>query len=134
MKTKLIPSLLILPLLVLFSCACKKTGKADAAGDRAIVNHIDAERFREMLADTTVQLIDVRTAEEYAAGHIGNARLLPVTDNDFRERAERELDKHKPLLIYCRSGGRSAKAADILLRQGYFVFNLKGGYKGYPYK
>jgi rhodanese-related sulfurtransferase len=63
-----------------------------------------------------LQLIDVRTAGEYAEGHLANAKLIPV-----QEIAQRlaEIDKSKPDLLYCRSGHRSSNALKILQGQGY---------------
>lgn len=63
-----------------------------------------------------LQLIDVRTAGEYAEGHLANAKLIPV-----QEIAQRlaEIDKSKPVLLYCRSGHRSGNALKILQGQGY---------------
>ena len=63
-----------------------------------------------------LQLIDVRTAAEYADGHLANAKLIPV-----QELAQRlaEIDKSKPVLLYCRSGHRSGNALKILQDKGY---------------
>jgi rhodanese-related sulfurtransferase len=63
-----------------------------------------------------VQLIDVRSPGEYAEGHLANAKLIPV-----QEIAQRlaEIDKNKPVLLYCRSGHRSGNALKILQGQGY---------------
>jgi rhodanese-related sulfurtransferase len=63
-----------------------------------------------------LQLIDVRTPGEYAEGHLAHAKLIPV-----QELAQRlaEIDKNKPVLLYCRSGHRSGNALKILQGQGY---------------
>jgi len=63
-----------------------------------------------------LQLIDVRTAAEYAAGHLANAKLIPV--QEFAQRLA-EIDKSKPVLLYCRSGHRSGNALKILQDNGY---------------
>ena len=63
-----------------------------------------------------IQLIDVRTAGEYAAGHLANAKLIPV--QEFAQRLA-EIDKNKPVLLYCRSGHRSGNALKILQDNGY---------------
>ena len=63
-------------------------------------------------------LLDVRTAKEFAAGHIKGAILIP--DYEIRLRAEKELpDKDKTILVYCRSGRRSKLAARDLAELGY---------------
>jgi rhodanese-related sulfurtransferase len=76
-----------------------------------------------------VQLLDVRTSEEYQAGHIRNALLANWMDqNEFTDRVK-YLDKDKPVLVYCASGGRSSKAAEWLSSNGFtHVENLTGGF------
>lgn len=72
-----------------------------------------------------LQLIDVRTAPEYAEGHIAKAKLIPLQE---LERRWTEIDKGKPILLYCRSGHRSGMALEILLRKGYTqAKHLAGG-------
>jgi rhodanese-related sulfurtransferase len=75
-----------------------------------------------------VQILDVRTKEEYAKGYIEKCRLIPCSDKDFKTRAAKELDPEKPVLVYCHSGGRSADAAVELVKLGFKdVRNLEGG-------
>lgn len=63
-------------------------------------------------------IVDVRTIEEYQQGHIKNAKLLPLSE--IEDKASEVLpNKNKLILIYCRSGRRSAVAADILVNSGY---------------
>lgn len=71
------------------------------------------------------EFIDVRTAEEYAEGHIDGAKLIPV-----QQLAERlnEVPKDKQVYIYCRSGKRSARASAMLAKAGYSnIENVTGG-------
>ncbi|KUO62633.1 MAG: sulfurtransferase [Gracilibacter sp. BRH_c7a] len=77
--------------------------------------------------------LDVRTMEEYEAGHIKDSILIPV--NTIEAEVEATIqDKKKPIFVYCRSGNRSAVAADILVKLGYEnVFNL-GGINNWPYE
>lgn len=75
-----------------------------------------------------VQLLDVRTPEEWSEGIIRNALKINVTGNGFAEKAEAVLNKSKPVYVYCRSGGRSRIAAKILVKKGYKVYNIEGGY------
>jgi rhodanese-related sulfurtransferase len=83
---------------------------------------------RWIKATPDAQILDVRTKEEFATGHLANARLIPWTDADFAERAAKELDPSKPLLVYCRSGARSAKASTALSKLGFkSIRNLDGG-------
>jgi len=71
-------------------------------------------------------LIDVRTAEEYASGHLQGALLLPV-DRIAQEIAARVPDKHTPIRLYCRSGRRSALALEALQQLGYTRLQNLGG-------
>ena len=81
-----------------------------------------------LAATPTAQVLDVRTKEEFATGHLPKAVLIPWTDKDFAARAAKELDPGKPLLVYCRSGRRSAEAAAALVKLGFSdVRNVGGG-------
>lgn len=94
--------------------------------------------WKERLDATTGALVlDVRTPEEYAAGHITNATLLPYTEVQARA-GELPDDRAIPLFVYCRSGNRSGIASEALVAMGYTnVVNMRGGYPdwaaaGYP--
>lgn len=90
-------------------------------------SNMDVEKFSKYLTKDNVQLIDVRTPEEFAEGHIAGAKNINVFDNDFIDQCEKTLDKTKPVAVYCRSGKRSAEAAQKLSEKGYDVTNLLGG-------
>ena len=77
--------------------------------------------------ETDVVVLDVRTAAEYAEGHIEGAVLIDQGQNDFIEQAKATLPKDKTIAVYCRSGRRSANAAGRLADIGYRCVNLKGG-------
>ena len=78
-------------------------------------------------------LLDVREEAEYITGHAVDARLLPV-DEITPERAQRELpDKGAPILLYCRSGRRSRRAAALLDSYGYRELYDLGSLIGWPY-
>lgn len=73
-------------------------------------------------------LIDVRTPVEYAEGHLENAKNINWFDKNFEEQVK-SLDKEETIYVYCKAGGRSAKAQQKLLDMGYKnVINLEGGY------
>ena len=77
-------------------------------------------------------LLDVRTKSEYAAQHIKGALLIP--NNEITARAKTELpDKNARILIYCRSGNRSASAARALISLGYTDVKDFGGIMNWPY-
>ena len=77
--------------------------------------------------DSSVQLVDVRTQEEFGVSHLKDAQNICVTNNDFQEKVK-TLDKNKPIYVYCKKGGRSAQAAQILTKMGFTkVYDLQGG-------
>ncbi len=84
--------------------------------------------YSQAISNGPVQLLDVRTAEEYRSGHIKNSLQADWRDQpQFKDRTQ-YLDKNKPVFVYCLSGGRSAAAADYLRQQGFAVVtNLEGG-------
>ena len=78
-------------------------------------------------------IIDARTDEEFAEGHIENAILIP--EYEIAERAEKELpDKEQLILVYCRSGRRSKIASEELVKLGYTNVKEFGGIIDWPYK
>ena len=89
--------------------------------------NMDVENFSHYLSNDSVQLVDVRTPEEFAEGHIAGSININVFDSDFIDEAEKALDKSKPVAVYCRSGKRSADAARELTENGFNVTNLEGG-------
>ena len=89
-------------------------------------------QFAEGLRQPGAVLVDVRRPDEFAAGHLPGAVNLEVTAPDFGQRVA-ALDKTKPTYVYCRSGARSAKAADQLTTAGFAqVSNLLGGVLDWP--
>ncbi len=87
-----------------------------------------AEAFAQALqANSAAQLIDVRTPEEFAAGHITGAKNIDINDPDFMDHVE-QLDAAGSYYIYCRSGARSARACMLMQDAGIKqVHNLAGG-------
>lgn len=99
--------------------SCAQTG--------ALYKDMDVEQFSRFISEKGVQLLDVRTSEEFSEGHIGDAENINLFDNNFYDTATKALDKSRPVAVYCRSGKRSAEAASILSKEGYDVTNLEGG-------
>ena len=87
-----------------------------------------AKEFSEKISETkNAQIIDVRTPEEYETGHITNAHNFNWNDDDFLKNVA-DLDKTKPVFVYCLSGGRSSDAAAALRKEGFnTVFEMPGG-------
>ena len=88
---------------------------------------VDVAGFAELIADSTVIVLDVRTAAEFRDGHIEGAVNIDVKESDFLEKAKAMLPSGKTIAVYCRSGRRSANACNQLGAEGYKTFNLKGG-------
>ncbi len=120
---------------VLFSFACSKdevkgTNRLDETPPEQSVafnKKLNAVDFNDKIKNENVQLIDVRRPEEYAEAHIKNASNINFYDADFIEKMTQNLDKSKPVYLYCRSGGRSGKAAAQLSELGFKVYDLEGG-------
>jgi rhodanese-related sulfurtransferase len=91
-------------------------------------DNIPAAMFEKKMQSGSVQLLDVRTAGEYKNGHLKNALQADWTNTaQFADRIQ-YLDKNRPVLVYCASGGRSAAAAQYLKAKGFTsVQNLEGG-------
>ena len=87
----------------------------------------DVKGFAELIDSADVVVLDVRTAEEFEEGHIKGAILIDQNKSDFIEQVKQQLPKEKTIAIYCRSGRRSANAAERLAKEGYKPVNLKGG-------
>lgn len=84
--------------------------------------------FARIIADTTVQLVDVRTPAEFAAGHIPEAVNIDVRGEKFDEEVRSTLDPSRPVAVYCRSGARSKAAARALTEKGFRVYELNNGF------
>lgn len=89
---------------------------------------LNANEFdKKISSEKNIQLIDVRTPEEYQQGHIKNAKNINIYDPNF-EKDIQKLDKSKPVYIYCRSGNRSRSAAQVLSSNGFkTIYDLQGG-------
>jgi rhodanese-related sulfurtransferase len=88
---------------------------------------LDVAKYEKKITEPNIQLIDVRTSEEFSEGHIENAINIDVTANDFDAKVA-SLDKEKPVMVYCKSGGRSAKASARLKELGFkTITDLEGG-------
>ena len=92
---------------------------------------LDAEAFEQVISDTSVVRLDVRSIDEYASGHIAKAINIDVMKDDFTTKATSLLPKDKTIALYCRSGRRSKKAAGILTENGYKVIELNSGISGW---
>ncbi len=87
---------------------------------------IDGEEMKTLLKNEDVQLVDVRTVNEFSEHYIAGAENI-VFDDNFDLKLK-DLNKDKPVVVYCRRGRRSAKCAEILSEKGFTkIYDLKGG-------
>lgn len=110
-------------LLLVSLTACQSSGA---------YKNVSIEDAKQMIDNEEVIVIDVRTKEEYAAGHIPNSILIPV--QELADRVD-ELDREETYLIVCRSGNRSVQASEILLSNDFHsIYNLEIGMNGWKYE
>jgi rhodanese-related sulfurtransferase len=102
----------------LMSCAQTSTSTSQV---------LNAAAYKEAIAAKNIQVLDVRTAAEFNAGHIQNALQANWLDQkEFANRTQ-HLDKNLTVYVYCQVGARSASAQAALEAKGYNVINLEGG-------
>lgn len=105
---------------VALSTSCQITSKDSA------VKLIGNEELKTLLKNEDVQFVDVRKEAEFSENYIKGAQNI-VYDSSFEQKIN-QLDKDKPIVIYCRSGRRSAASAEILEQHGFTeIYNLDGG-------
>ncbi len=128
---RLLPLVLVIVLALLVSCC----GQAPASGSEITTPspelttpsyiNITPEEAHEMVSHGGVVVLDVRTPQEYNSGHISDALLIPLSELESRLD---ELNPSDHILVYCKTGVRSAKAAGILVDNGFIhVYNMEGG-------
>ena len=110
----------------ILTCPLATLGLTTACGQQNFEN-TDVQGFSELVADSNVVVLDVRTVAEFTEGHIERAILIDQGQSDFIEKAKSTLPIEKKIAVYCRSGRRSANAAGKLADIGYKCVNLKGG-------
>ena len=103
-------------------------------GKASTYEQITAEQAKTIMdTERDYVIIDARTEEEFAEGHIENAILIP--EYEIKDRAEKELpDKEQLILVYCRSGRRSKIASEELVKLGYTNVKEFGGIIDWPYE
>jgi len=114
--------------LTLMSCNCKQKKETVAVQQEAQEKVVELISVAELQKTDAVQLIDVRTPEEYNAGYIKNAKNIDFFEDNFIEEMSK-LNKDEPIYIYCKSGGRSGRASKKLKNAGFTkVYDLEGGF------
>ena len=106
---------------------------AECFPDLPRFTNVSEEWLKEQLdkKNADIQILDVRTPEEYDVSHIAKAINVDIKSDKFKESVNVKLDKMKPVLVYCKGGVRSRNAAWKLLEEGYTVYNLQRGYDGW---
>lgn len=109
---------IITMLCSLFGCSAQTEG----------FKSLTVKEYAKAIEDTTIVRLDVRTAEEFAEGHIAKTLNIDVLKNVFESKAVAMLPKNHIIAVNCRSGKRSKNAARILVKNGFKVIELDGGY------
>ena len=112
---------IIILVIGLMSITCK-------AQSNNVSKVVDVTTFKKEITNKNIQLIDVRTPEEYSEGHIQGAILIDFFSEDFKTNLNK-LDKKRPVYVYCKSGGRSGKTSEVLADMGFTkIVDLEGGF------
>src|SRR4051812_8201041 len=112
---KKLAGILLVLILALVGCAGSSYETVDVAKAKELVDSGEIDG-----------ILDVRTPEEYQAGQIEGAVMIPL---QVLESEMAKLDKDKTYLVYCRSGNRSKQASQILSQNGFkHIYNMSGGY------
>lgn len=92
-----------------------------------ITKDVDVNEFKELIDENKGTILDVRTKDEITSGIIKGAIHIDYYSSDFKEQLE-QLDKNKPVYVYCASGGRSSGAMNKMKGMGFTtIYNLEGG-------
>ncbi|MFC1552405.1 rhodanese-like domain-containing protein [Candidatus Latescibacterota bacterium] len=135
-KIKLIA--MIVSMLVMLNLMCGCYGKnGNLRGSSSPANYIDLhakesyDLIKENEGNKDFIILDVRTPKEYDSGHLANAINMDFNSSDFKEMLA-TLDKDKPYLVHCRSGGRSSNALKIMREMKFNkVYHMLGGILGW---
>ena len=102
----------------LFLTACS----SDSAAQK-----VSPKEFSEVIADPTIVILDVRTPQEFAEGHLANAINIDFQSGKFEQEIA-SLDKTKTYAVYCRSGNRSGQAVKVMAKAGFnSMYDMDGG-------
>lgn len=123
-------------LLALFVLGCgQKPQKEEIVTEQNSYQQISAEEAKRMMDELEDEIVlDVREQNEYDAGHVPAAVLLPVGDIEEMAAAAVIPTKDTVVLVYCRSGNRSKMASEALVKLGYTQVYEFGGIRSWPYE
>lgn len=98
------------------------------------MHNVSVSEFQKFESLSKKTLLDVRTPQEFDKGHVEGARNIDYFSKSFKSELDK-LDKSIPVYVYCRSGGRSAKAMQIMKEMGFVtIYNLQGGFLAWSQK
>jgi len=127
----------IFSLLLFFACSSngasqENTNNTANVANNSVAKNISVAEFEAMRKqNNNLQILDVRTPKEVAAGKIEGSVAMDFYGDNFKSQIE-GLDRNQATLVYCKSGGRSGKTMKMMKRLGFTeVYNLKGGYTAY---
>ncbi len=132
-RTSKIKIILLILSLILVLAGCSSTGNDAQTETQASPQKITAEEAKAMIDQGDVIILDVRTQQEFEEGHIQDSILLP-NDQILVKAESMRADKEATILVYCRSGNRSAQASKDLVKLGYTKVYDFGGIKDWPYE
>ena len=120
----------IVACLMSVSCQGQKSGQQERMPEE--FRSVSVDEFAQVIADTNVVVLDVRTLDEHVAGHIAGTTLhIDVLKPDFDSLAVANIRENSTIALYCRSGNRSKTAARILVENGYEVIELGKGFRAW---
>lgn len=120
-------------MLLLVHAQCGAPAKEGATSDAAVLKDVTAEEFEGLIQSLdNPLLLDVRTPEEWAEGHLAGASHKDYWGDDNFDRCMQRIPKDRPVLVYCAGGGRSGLTAKELHTMGLQeVYNLEDGIAGW---
>lgn len=125
MKKSTIFLFLVCLTLNIFGCSEQKEGE---------ITLVSTEEMKTLLELEDVQLVDVRTKAEYNLGNLVNSQNIDFNSPTFNDDIA-GLDKEKPVILYCKKGGRSAKCAKKMQKAGFKkIYDLKGGFSKWQFE
>ncbi len=113
----------------LMSCGQQQKEGSDDQSTGSKISLISPAELNKVNKD--ILLIDVRTPEEYASGHLENSVNIDYKADNFKELVA-ELDTNQDVYVYCKVGGRSNSAAKMMKKMGFKkIYDLEGGIKNW---
>lgn len=121
----------IISVISLTACGQNKekasTAQETDTSKKVVSETISVDEAETKMENPEVLVLDVRTPDEFNQGHIKGAKNINVLDHSFNKKVAK-LSKDQPIVVYCRSGSRSAKAQSIMEDQGFTeTYNVRGG-------